>query len=38
MNSRRLQAIAQEHGTPVVVIDHDIIRANYADFKAQSSG
>jgi ornithine decarboxylase len=33
MNSRRLQAIAQEHGTPVVVIDHDIIRANYADFK-----
>jgi len=33
MNTRQLQAIAQEHGTPVVVIDHDIIRANYADFK-----
>jgi ornithine decarboxylase len=33
MNSRQLQAVAQEHGTPVVVIDHDVIRANYADFR-----
>ena len=33
MNSRQLQAIANKHGTPLVVIDHDIIRANYADFK-----
>src|SRR5437867_10861526 len=33
MNTRELQAIAKEHGTPVVVIDHDIIRENYASFK-----
>src|SRR5512147_1547406 len=33
MNSRQLRAIAREHGTPVVVIDHDIIRRNYTTFK-----
>ena len=33
MTSKQLQAIAKEHGTPVVVIDHDVIRANYAEFK-----
>jgi ornithine decarboxylase len=33
MSSRKLQSIAREHGTPVVVIDHDIIRHNYAVFK-----
>jgi ornithine decarboxylase len=33
MNARQLQAIAREHGTPVVVIDHDIIRRNYSTFK-----
>ncbi|MEK7409654.1 MAG: type III PLP-dependent enzyme [Acidobacteriota bacterium] len=33
MTKRQLQAIAREHGTPVVVIDHDIIRRNYAAFK-----
>src|SRR5713226_2656910 len=33
MTTRQLQAIAREHGTPVVVIDHNIIRANYAEFK-----
>src|SRR3989442_13302699 len=33
MTARQLQAIARQHGTPVVVIDHDIIRANYAAFK-----
>lgn len=32
-SSRQLQAIAREHGTPVVVIDHDIIRQNYARYK-----
>ena len=26
MTTKQLQAIAREHGTPVVVIDHDIIR------------
>ncbi len=31
--TRRLQAIAAEHGTPVVVIDHDIIRSNYAKYR-----
>src|SRR5512143_1036399 len=30
---RQLQAIAKKHGTPVVVIDHEIIRRNYARYK-----
>ncbi len=33
MTTKQLQAIAREHGTPVVVIDHDRLRANYAAFK-----
>jgi ornithine decarboxylase len=33
MTARQLQAIARQHGTPAVVIDHDIIRRNYASFK-----
>src|SRR5438128_2108907 len=33
MRSKQLQAIARHHGTPVVVIDHDAIRENYAAFK-----
>src|SRR5437867_2158632 len=33
MVSKQLQALAKEHGTPVVVIDHDQIRRNYAQFK-----
>ena len=33
MTVRQLQAIAKEHGTPVVVIDHEIIRRNYAEFR-----
>jgi len=33
MTTKQLQAIAREHGTPVVVIDHDLIRQNYAEFK-----
>jgi ornithine decarboxylase len=33
MTKPQLQAIAREHGTPVVVIDHDVIRSNYAAFK-----
>src|SRR5215831_8910208 len=33
MTARQLQEIARTQGTPVVVIDHDIIRANYAAFK-----
>ncbi len=33
MNTRQLQKIARTHGTPVVVIDHEIIRRNYARFR-----
>jgi ornithine decarboxylase len=33
MMQKELQAIAQKNGTPVVVIDHDVIRKNYAEFK-----
>ena len=31
--TKQLQTIARKHGTPVVVIDHNIIRKNYAGFK-----
>ncbi len=33
MTSRQIQSVAREHRTPVVVIDHDSIRDNYAAFK-----
>ena len=33
MTLKQLQSIAKEHGTPVVVIDHNIIRRNYASFR-----
>src|SRR5215469_11110536 len=33
MTLKELQRIAKEHGTPVVIIDHDVIRKNYAEFK-----
>src|SRR4030095_15111838 len=33
MTAKQLQLLAREHGTPVVVIDHNIIRKNYAAFK-----
>ena len=33
MTQKQLQAIAKKHGTPVVIIDHDVIRKNYAEFK-----
>lgn len=33
MTTKELQRIAKEHGTPVVIIDHDVIRKNYAEFK-----
>ncbi len=33
MTARQLQAIARREGTPVVVIDHDVIRRNYAAFR-----
>jgi ornithine decarboxylase len=33
MTPRQLQKIAREHGTPLVVIDHNVIRKNYSTFK-----
>jgi len=33
MTARQLQAVAREHGTPVIVFDHEVIRRNYASFK-----
>ena len=33
MTLRQIQSLARQHGTPVVLIDHDIIRENYAAFK-----
>jgi ornithine decarboxylase len=33
MNRSALARIARKHGTPVVVIDHDEIRRNYASFR-----
>ncbi len=33
MTKKTLQQLARKHGTPVVVIDHEIIRRNYASFR-----
>jgi ornithine decarboxylase len=33
MTTKQLQALARSEGTPLVVIDHDCIRANYAAFR-----
>jgi ornithine decarboxylase len=33
MNRTELERIAREHGTPVVVVDHEAIRRNYASFR-----
>jgi ornithine decarboxylase len=33
MTTKQLQALAREHGTPIVIIDHDVLRRNYAEFK-----
>lgn len=33
MTARQLKAIAHQYGTPVVVIDHEILRRNYATFR-----
>jgi len=33
MTAKKLRALAREHGTPLVVIDHEILRQNYAAFK-----
>jgi ornithine decarboxylase len=33
MTKNHLQSLAKKHGTPLVVIDHDVIRKNYAEFR-----
>jgi ornithine decarboxylase len=33
MTKKELLAVARKHGTPVVVIDHQMIRHNYANFR-----
>ena len=33
MTKKQLQAVAERHGTPVVVIDHAVLRRNYASFR-----
>ena len=33
MTARELQSAARRHGTPVVIVDHEIIRRNYAAFR-----
>jgi len=33
MTKKQLQALARQHGTPFVVIDHEALRENYASFK-----
>ncbi len=33
VSARQLQELAREHGTPLVVVNHDAIRENYATFK-----
>jgi ornithine decarboxylase len=33
MTKKQLQSLAKKHGTPLVVIDHDLIRKNYAEFR-----
>src|ERR1700739_4619376 len=33
MTKQQLKAMAKKHGTPVVIIDHDVIRKNYAAFR-----
>jgi ornithine decarboxylase len=33
MTAKKLQALARAHGTPLILVDHDILRENYASFK-----
>ena len=33
MTKKELQTLAKKHGTPLVIVDHDEIRANYAMFR-----
>jgi len=33
MTNKQLLAAAKQHGTPIVVIDHEVVRRNYANFR-----
>jgi len=33
MTQKELQSLAKKHGTPLVIIDHDVLRRNYAEFR-----
>ena len=33
ISSPKLQALAREHGTPLVIVDHEVLRRNYAAFR-----
>jgi ornithine decarboxylase len=33
ISPRKLQALAREHGTPLVIVDHEVLRRNYAAFR-----
>lgn len=33
MTPNELETLARQHGTPLVVVDHDVLRANYAAFR-----
>jgi ornithine decarboxylase len=33
MTRKQLQSLAKQYGTPLVVIDHDILRKNFASFR-----
>jgi ornithine decarboxylase len=33
LTARHLQTLAREHGTPLVVVNHDVIRENFATFR-----
>lgn len=33
MTKSELQSLAKKHGTPLVIVDHDVLRRNYAEFK-----
>jgi ornithine decarboxylase len=33
MTKTQIQSLARKHGTPLVIVDHDLLRQNYAGFK-----
>jgi ornithine decarboxylase len=37
MTNKQLQELAKEHGTPLVIVDHAVIRRNYAEFRRHLS-